>query len=349
MENTNIATVGEAWMKKLHTNTIELHYYFSDKEHRIDAFIENRCEYELLTFMKEISKYFELEFIFETELTQAGGIRKFFKLLPTNLSKSDNKKIAIGIITALYVNITTTCLISPLSTAITESIKYAIHGMFEDKELSELQKEKLREEIKALKLDNQKKQEEIEKNDQLKIRRSNFYEILNNYERLESVEFIGEDEDKNRILEYGKISQDNFKDYIIVREELTDQIIENAKIVIISPVLTKMNKNIKWKGLYNGELITLTMKSEEFITSIDDGLIEFKNGFIITCNLRIEREKTKSAEEKHKYIVTEVISYIVDDKILETLEGKTYKQLKKENEAIQDLPFDELKKDETDK
>ncbi|AGT43494.1 hypothetical protein [Treponema pedis] len=348
MEDINIAT-SDALMKKLNANTIELHYCFSDKEHRIDAFIENRCEYELLLFMKEISKYVELEFIFETELTQAGGIRKFFKLIPTNLSKSDNKKIAIGIITALYVNIATTCLISPLSIAITESIKYAIHSMFEDKELSELQKEKLREEIKALKLDNQKKQEEIEKNEQLKIRRSNFYEILNNYERLESVEFIGEDEDKNRILEYGKISQDNFKDYIIVREELTDQIIENAKIVIISPVLTKMNKNIKWKGLYNGELITLTMKSEEFITSIDDGLIEFKNGFIITCNLRIEREKTKSTEEKHKYIVTEVISYIVDDKILETLEGKAYKQLKKENEAIQDLPFDELKQDETDK
>ena len=76
-------------MKTLNSNTVELHYHFTDHEHRIDAFVQNRCEHELLVLMKELTKYFEFEFSIETELTQSGGIRKFFKIKPNDLSKKD--------------------------------------------------------------------------------------------------------------------------------------------------------------------------------------------------------------------------------------------------------------------
>ena len=329
-------------MKTLNSNTVELHYYFTDQEHRIDAFVQNRCEHELLTLMKELTKYFEFEFLIETELTQSGGIRKFFKIKPNNLSKKDKKQIDVAVRTAICTALITSFLINPLSIPVTKIVSNLMDRIFEDKELAEIEKEKAKEELKSLKLDNIKKQQEIESNAQLRISRSNFYEILNEYERLDSVEFLEEDEQKNRAIVYQRIPQIDFEKYIIQQDTLEDEIVENAMVAIVSPVLSKNTKNIKWRGYYNGELIPLIMKSEEFVTSVDEGLIEFKNGFIINCNLRIEREKKKDDDEKRRYIITEVISYIINEKVFETMEGKRYKQTKKDEADTQYLPFDEL-------
>ena len=329
-------------MKTLNSNTVELHYHFTDDEHRIDAFVQNRCEHELLALMKELTKYFEFEFSIETELTQSGGIRKFFKIKPNNLSPKDKKQINIDVRTAICTAFITSFLINPLSTPVIKIIDNLMNKIFEDKELAEIEKEKAKEELKSLKLDNIKKQQEIENNAQLKISRSNFYEILNEYERLDSVEFSEEDEQKNKAIVYQKILQSDFEKYIIQQDTLEDEIVENTKVAIVSPVLSKNTKNIKWRGYYKGELVSLIMKSEEFVTSVDDGLIEFKNGFIINCNLRIEREKKKNDEEKRRYIVTEVISYVINEKAFETMEGKRYKQAKKDEANSQYLPFDEL-------
>lgn len=335
-------------MKQLNSNTIELHYYFTDEEHKIDAFIQNRCEHELLAFMKEVTKYFDLEFSFETELTQSGGIRKFFRIKPHNLSKKDRKQIDIAVRTAICTALITSLIINPLSIPLNRVVANMTDRIFEDKELAEIEKEKAREELKSLQLDNMKKQHEIEENTKLKVSRSNFYEILNEYYRLESVEFSEEDENKNKITIYKRIPQSEFGHYILKQENLEDEIVENAIIIIVSPVLSKNIKNIKWRGFYNGELVQLIMKSEEFLTSVDEGLIEFKNGFIITCNLRIEREQKKDSAEKRRYIVTEVMNYIIDEKVLETAEGKLYKQRKKDKSDIQFLPFDELEENNTD-
>ena len=329
-------------MKTLNSNTVELHYHFTDHEHHIDAFVQNRCEHELLVLMKELTKYFEFEFSIETELTQSGGIRKFFKIKPNDLSKKDKKQIDIAVRTAICTALITSFLINPLSIPATKIVSNLMDKIFEDKELAEIEKEKAKEELKSLKLDNIKKQQEIESNAQLRISRSNFYEILNEYERLDSVEFLEEDEQKNRAIVYQRIPQIDFEKYIIQQDTLEDEIVENAMVAIVSPVLSKNTKNIKWRGYYNGELVPLIMKSEEFVTSVDEGLIEFKNGFIINCNMRIEREKKKDDEEKRRYIVTEVISYVINEKVFETMEGKRYKQAKKDEADTQYLPFDEL-------
>lgn len=329
-------------MKTLNSNTVELHYHFTDHEHHIDAFVQNRCEHELLVLMKELTKYFEFEFSIETELTQSGGIRKFFKIKPNDLSKKDKKQIDIAVRTAICTALITSFLINPLSIPATKIVSNLMDKIFEDKELAEIEKEKAKEELKSLKLDNIKKQQEIESNAQLRISRSNFYEILNEYDRLDSVEFLEEDEQKNKVIVYQRIPQIDFEKYIIQQDTLEDEVVENAMIAIVSPVLSKNTKNIKWRGYYNGELVPLIMKSEEFVTSVDEGLIEFKNGFIIKCNMRIEREKKKDDEEKRRYIVTEVISYVINEKVFETMEGKRYKQAKKDEADTQYLPFDEL-------
>lgn len=325
-------------------NTIELHYFFTDAEHKIDAIIQNRCEHEFLSVIKELSKCFDIEYQIETELTQPGGLKKYFKLKPktNSLTNKEKKKIQVNVRTAILTTLITTIMINPLATGINTAVKNFIDGFSKDTEMSELEKEKIKQEIKSLELDNTIKQQKINENTQLEIYRSNFYELLNNYNRIKSIQFINEDENKNIWKTNPKIQKEQFNDYIIQKENLEDEFIENAKIIIVSPVLNK-NAKIKWQGYYNGELIKLTMKSDEFKTSVDDGLIEFKNGFIITCNLRIEREKKNGEIEKKRYIVTEVLNYIIDDKVLETIEGKNYKAIKAAEKAQQVLPFEEFK------
>ena len=68
-------------VKTLSVSTLELHYDFFDKQHRIDAFVQNNCEKALLTLMKEVSSYFDIPYIIETELTKEGGIRKYFNFI----------------------------------------------------------------------------------------------------------------------------------------------------------------------------------------------------------------------------------------------------------------------------
>ena len=41
----------------------------------------------------------------------------------------------------------------------------------------------------------------------------------------------------------------------------------------------------KWSGIYNGEVIQFTMKSNEFKTLVQTGQIVFKNGSSINCHL----------------------------------------------------------------
>ncbi|WP_443738777.1 hypothetical protein [Treponema sp.] len=150
-------------INRLKINTLELHYYFTDVEHKIDALVQNRCEHELLSCMKEISKYFEIDYVFETELTKAGGIRKYFKLKP-KLNEKDEKKILIDVRTAVLTALITGFIINPLSQPLSTVLNNVVNSFFEDKELKDLEKEKLKEEIKALQLDNKQKQNSIDNN-----------------------------------------------------------------------------------------------------------------------------------------------------------------------------------------
>jgi hypothetical protein len=309
----------------LDINTIELHYCFFDNEHRMDAIIENKCEKELLDIMQEIISFYGCDLKIETELTQAGGIRKFFKF--GDLTKQDKKSIKIAIISALLISIITECVIKPSSIMLSEVVKNTVEHILSDPELIQIQKEMAKEQLKELKLDNQKKQRDLDENAKIKEAKSNFYEILSDYGRLEKISFTELDDNKVAIVTQSEINKIDFDKYILHAEDLNDQVVENAKIVIVAPVLE--NRNIKWRGYYNGDLVLLTMKSYDFLTSVDEGLIEFKKGFVINCNLRIERTKNVNGTEKRKYIVTEVLSYMTDDTLCETAEGKRYKQMKK--------------------
>jgi len=309
-------------------NTLEIHYWFNDSSHSMNAYVENKCEYELLGIIKEISKIYNVDISIETEPLGSGGLRKWLKVV----SKDENKNATIT--TAFIVFLLTNILLTPL-TKITENL---IDKLFEDTELTELQKEKLRLEINELRENASSEAEYIEQNSLIKKKKSNFYESLENYNKVKKVSYTVSNEEKDKKSKEKFVDRVEFKKYILTSDDLDPIKIEKAEIEIISPVLKK--GKYKWTGYYEGEPISFSMQSNEFKTLVQTGEIEFKNGSSINCSLTIKRKIDNEGIEKIVgYDVERVNFYFQNDEPIETSEGKHHRKVK-EAEKNQTNLFD---------
>ncbi|KAA6321698.1 hypothetical protein EZS27_028680 [termite gut metagenome] len=268
---------------------VELHYWLKNQTHSMDAFVQNKCDYEFLHVIDGIAKIFDLEVIIETEPLGNGGIKRWFRII----YDIENKKAAITgvIVLTLAVGVFTT----PITTALSEITKQLVEKIFEDKKIKELEEEKLKEEIKNLKLDSELKAIQISENKNIAKRKSTFYEVLEKYSNAEQISITIENKDKNPISDEIVIHRNNYKEYIIISDYLDPIQDETALIEIISPVLKK--GDYKWRGIYKGEILSFNMKSNEFKTLVQTGL-EFKNGSSINCFLEIERKIDTKGDEK---------------------------------------------------
>lgn len=309
-------------------NTLEIHYSFNDNSHSMNAYVENKCEYELLGIIKEISKIYNLSIIIETEPLGSGGLRKWLKVV----SKDENRNATIT--TAFIVYLVTNILLTPIS-KVSEKL---IDKIFEDTELTELQKEKLRLEINQLRENASPEADDLETNSLIKKKKSNFYESLNNYNKVKSVSYTVMTDDKEKTSHEKFVNSTEFKKYILVSDDLEPIKIENVEIEIISPVLKK--GKYKWTGYYDGEPISFNMHSNEFKTLVQTGEIEFKNGSSINCSLTIRKKIDNDGIEKIVgYDVERVNFYFQNEEPIETSEGKKYRKIK-EGEKNQTNLFD---------
>lgn len=305
----------------LNGNTIELHYWWGDESHSMDAFVQNKCEYDFLGVLKEIAATFNVEIVIETEPLADGGLRRWFKLI----SKEENKKATIKI--ALIVALATGIFITPITTSISKVTEKLIEEIFEDKEVKELEKEKLKLEIEKLRLEVEEKNQVLKQNNIIKRKRSNFYESLSNYPKVDKVSFAIQDINKEQVKQESTVLRKDFNTFVLISDDLEPIEKENAVIEIISPVLKK--GNYKWMGIYNGEIIPFNMKSNEFKTLIQTGTIQFKNGTSIDCFLEIKKKIDNEGIEKISgYDVLRVNNYFENDKPIETPEGRYHRQKK---------------------
>lgn len=302
-------------LNKFYGNTLELHYWFEDNSHTMDAFIENKCGYEILGIIKEIANIYSLKIQIETEPIAEGGLRKWLKIA----TKGENKNATIT--SAIIIALVTVILTTPLA-KITEKL---IDKLFEDTELLDLEKEKLKLEIDKLKKEAQEKNLSIENNNLIKRKRSNFYETLEHYPKIEKISFITTNEYKNN-LDEKTIEKIEFKNFILVNDDLEPIKKDRAIIEIISPVLKK--GKYKWIGYYNGEIVSFYMKSNEFKTLVQNGEVEFKNGSSIDCSLEIRKKIDNEGLEKITgYDVVRVNHYFQNNKPVETKEGKKHREI----------------------
>ena len=298
-------------------NRLEIHYWLVDNSHLMDANVENKCNYEVLGIIKEVAKSLSIEVVIETESLGEGGLRKWLRIT----AKEENKN---GTITsAIIIAIITTLLVSPIG-RFSEKI---IEKMFEDTELQDLQKEKLRLEIQKLKQETSFNPKNLENDLTIKKKKSNFYENLDKYPKVEKVSFAVVNDRKEEVVKSGIVLKSEFREFILATDDLEPLEVEEAVIEIIAPVLKK--GSYKWIGFFQGDAIAFNMKSNEFKTLVQGGKIEFKNGSSINCCLQIKR---KIDNEGHilniGYDVTRVNKYFENENPIETKEGKHHRQMK---------------------
>lgn len=304
-------------------NLLKLHYWFNDDTHTMDAFVNNKCDAEFLGIINELASIIGADLTIETQPLAEGGLIRWFRI---KLKKNNIKDaILVGVLTGIL----TTIIATPISTSISEVTKHIIEKTFNDSELETLEKEKLKLEIEILKKELLIKNHQIGQNNKIKKRKSNFYEGLEIYKKVEGISLTVIDEEKQVTIREELIERKQFKEFILVSDELEPIENDNAIIEIISPVLKK--GKFKWTGIYNGDLIDFNMKSNEFKTLVQTGKVEFKNGSSINCLLKIRRKVDNEGNERITgYDVIRVNKYFENDKPIETPEGRYHR---KKNEA----------------
>lgn len=300
-------------------NKLELHYYFNDNSHTMDAFIRNKCEAELLALISEVKSTLGFDFHLDAEALKEGGLREIWKAAGENAPQ-------IGIILSIIAIIISLAQIyESKSDEMDEELKRL---SIEEKKLSI---EKLKKELNEGQPSTEAvKDAAVSINNDFKIltRKSNFYKTLDNYEKVVAVSFNPLTIENKPIHPEQQIPKSEFYKYILSTNELPEEVIENAEIEIVSPVLKE--GRYKWKGIYQDEAINFSMNDSDFKSDVLSKRISFQHGAIIQCVLKIGRELDEAGEIVTKgYTVQTVIAKVDGDVVNETSQGKRYKYQKK--------------------
>jgi hypothetical protein len=294
---------------------LQLHYWFGDKSHTMDALVYNKCEREILELTKAVAKVCEVAIKMETEPSGKGGLKSWLALIPRYPKKTSAAKMKL-----------VTALVGTVIVAQDQKIANELMTMWMDK-LSEAN-----DNADIVKEEAQKKLLLLEQNGVVKKRRSNLYDLLRKYSKVKSFSVALTDEAKKPLTEEQLVEREAFKTFVLSANAMAPQILENASIEIISPVLVSGKQ--KWKGMYKGTLISFVMKAEEFMTMVQSGKVEFKSGSTIICTLQIERKMTATGTEKiTNYNIIAVNSYEEKGKPTEKIPPVEIKQPKQKASA----------------
>lgn len=311
----------------LSAEKLELHYYFNDSSHSMNAFVRNQCESEFLAIAMEIAKELELGIQLESEAYREGGLKEAWKIIGKN-----------GVQVSIFISI-----MALVSSRIP----------FSDPELDILQKQHLRLSIEEKKLRIKKLQTELENEkvnestvnqvaelleENLKVatRKSNFYRQLSRYNKVEKIGLSALNSDGKPVTDERIVSRNSFRNFIIHSHNLSPITVDDALVEIIAPVLKE--GRYKWKGVYENEPISFSMNDKYFNLDVFNEVISFKHGTTIECVLLIHQKLDEAGEVQITgYSVSTVIRKIDSGEELETLQGKKYKFNKKQVDAQADL------------
>ncbi len=289
--------------------SVEVHYWLGNASHKMDAVVQNKCEAELLSVIKTIATELGVSINIETEPIGEGGIKRWFNIVNKRYAR---KKLATPEVVTAVV---TALMAAPLNAT---DITIGGFSTTDNKDIdTELNYSELKKDLNV---------KELNKHTVVMKRRSNFYQHLWRYPKLEKVSFIIQDSKKENQSQEYSIDRDHFNKYILKTDLLEPLEVEDALIEIISPVLK--TGNYRWRGLYEGSAIIFSMKSNEFKTLVQTGVIEFKNGTSIKCQLEMKRKiNSQGIEVITEYNILGVNEYFNSDiPSIQTKEGKAKKK-----------------------
>lgn len=318
------------------TSYIELHFITEDGSHSMNAEALNKCIYEYLGIIKEISSKFKIEVEVEAEALEQGGIRQWLKLHAP--SKDD-------IIKAFFLYALVEIPTSPITVSIEHFVEKSIDFVFTPERIRKLQEEctaaELEYKIAWYKNETQKITESINTNVIAK-RTSNFYTSAQECNKVNEISFTYTN-DNLEPLYCESVKRHEFGKLILATDDLEPLEVSDGVIEIVSPVLKK--GKYKWSGIYNGEVIQFSVKSNEFKTLVQTGEVSFRNGTSIRCLLRINRKLDAEGNVKNtSYEVPEIYSTFDNDNPVETPtpEGKRKKQQMDAERRQLNLDFGEI-------
>ncbi|ASD67068.1 hypothetical protein [Pseudoalteromonas piscicida] len=308
----------------------EVHYYFGDESHSMDAVVRNKCEAEILAILLETADTLKIDIDINAEVFKEGGLRDFWRILGQN-----NNQITILLVI-------TTIVLSRIPTTDPE-----IEAL--EKEIKQLTIEEKKLNIEKLKLElSEKSVEEIDKatigkaakhvDRNLKIvkRRSNLYSTLSNYHKVQSIGVNALGFNFEGLMDERIVQRSSFKNFILSTNKLRSEVDDAAEVSIVSPVLKE--GRYKWKGIYQEKPISFDMHDSEFKEQVLLEQVAFKHGSAITCVLRIARELDEIGDVKITgYSVVTVIEVTDGFTTTPTIQGKRYVQAKQMAESQGDL------------
>jgi len=306
---------------------LELHYFFDDDSHSMDAFVRNKCEAELLATAKELAGLLGLDIDLKSEALAEGGL---VERISVRIKQHPH-------LAFLFLGI----LVNVSSSYITTDRELVVL----QKEESQLHVEKLRCELKKMNKNSsypssQELTDEIFRNHKIRKRRSNFYESLLTCQKITKVEWRSLDKNDELTNTSKTVERSNFNNFILANDDLEPVTDENATIEIIAPVL-KPGK-YKWRGVYEGESILFSMQDLDFKADILAGNVPFINGTCIDCVLLISRQLDECGSERVSGYTVKVVTRTHDeDTSVETPQGRRYKREKDADERQIDLGLDE--------
>jgi len=305
----------------------ELHYYFGDESHSIDAHIRNKCESELLAIISEAAAHLGIDIHIDAEALREGGIRNNWKLTSKNIA-----------LLSLFVSILTAVLsrYPPSDKEFDKLKKLDVQLSIKEKELkiAKLNKEvnlgvPAIETVEAV-------VDSVNNNFKIITRKSNLYKNFTHCHKINKVGFSKLNDNNILIGDESIVNRNNFVKFYLHVDELPPLIIDNASIEIISPVLKE--GNYKWKGIYNGEPISFTMLDNEFKFNVLTKKVSFQHGTSIECVLRNYRKLDELGDIVSKGYSVETVLAKVDSSIsVETPQGKRHKHNKMEVNSQGDL------------
>lgn len=282
-------------------DSVSIHFETENNQHSIDAFVEASCSYAFLEFAKHLAKIYNCEIKIDTSAIQEGSVIKDFQIL------WKEKSVRMSVYGALL----TLLLYSPVNHFLEKGIDY----LFEDTELSELQKEALRLEIKQ-------RRYELESNYGLVKKQSDFYKAASKDDTISGINFTSSSNSTN--FTTPTINRSSFDRFILDTNQLEPEESEEAIVVIDSPVITE--KDYKWKGTYNSKPISFNILDSEFLVKVRSGIYTFKAGMAIKCKLKCSRSINDNGDVKeYDFVVKEVYELIADANIIVTDNGKRKK------------------------
>ena len=236
-------TVSNSLTQRL-ANKVEVHYFFRDNSHSMDAYVKHGCEDNLLKLIESLISFLDADLKVESEPYKEGGLRQIWKFVGVN-----QNAVAITIVVNVLTLLLSRVPPSPTSTKSkleilqeknTElEIRQRELDLKEKEEHSNIKDELLKERKKII--DSLEKQIQsgtktvnfqkdldkitnlINSNRNVAEHRSNFFRILNNYEKVTQFSSAILTEDNKEIYKPHFIKKQDFKKFINVVARYHDE------------------------------------------------------------------------------------------------------------------------------